>query len=92
MNTRGAEFFDQLSVAVTLTIADTEHKVPGGSVVHFDLDLTQYGFSAEVEVLVQDDKAHGGGFEDKLITDFTQAGEARRWMAVNDITTAIRKM
>lgn len=70
MNARGVEFSDKLSVAVTLTIAGTEHKVPGGSVVHFDLDLTQYGFSAEVEFLVHDDKADGGGFEDKLITDF----------------------
>lgn len=64
------EFSERLAVELTLTIGRRKHRVPGGSVVHLALDLVPYGAEGVVEFLVQDDRAHGGGFDDALNRDF----------------------
>lgn len=63
-------FTDRLAIAVTLKIAGKQHEVPGGAVKRLALELEPYGFSGEVEFVVQDDAAHGGGFTDDLRDGF----------------------
>lgn len=70
MNLEPSPFDDRLAVAVTLTIGGTEYDLAGGGVRHFALELHSYGFSGVVELVVQDDLAHGGGFEDTLKDPF----------------------
>jgi hypothetical protein len=68
----GRGFDDRLAVTLTLTIAGTEHAIPGGSVDELTLDLRSYGFSGALAFVVQDDQSHGGGFTDELHTDFLE--------------------
>jgi hypothetical protein len=68
-----APFEDRLAVSVTLTIAGTAYAFAGGSVPHVELRLANHGFAGAVELLVQDDSAHGGGFEDALLEPFLGA-------------------
>jgi hypothetical protein len=65
-----SEFADRLAVTLTLTISGTKHAIVGGSVRDLALDLHSYGFSGSLTFIVQDDKAHGGGFTDALRADF----------------------
>jgi hypothetical protein len=62
----GASFTDSLAIAVTLTIAGKQHALPGGSIKRIALELEPFGFTGELEFVVQDDAAHGGGFTDEL--------------------------
>lgn len=63
---------DQLRPTLKLTIAGTEHKVPGGQLKLVELELYSYGFCAYVEFILIDDKSLSGGFKDELITDFVK--------------------
>jgi len=63
-------FTDRLAVGVTLKITGKEHKIPGGAVKRAELELEAYGFSGELEFVVQDDADHGGGFTDELRDGF----------------------
>lgn len=71
--TAEAAFEDRLAVSVTLTIAGTEHAFGGGSVPLVDLRLCAHGFEGTVELLVQHDTDHGGGFTDELLDAFLGA-------------------
>lgn len=73
MDPAPSSFRDRLAVDVTLTIGGTEYELAGGGVRHFSLELRSYGFTGVVELVVQDDKAHGGGFEDSLKDPFLGA-------------------
>lgn len=63
-------FSERVAASVTLTIAGTSYAFAGGDVPYVELRLLCYGFSGAVEVLVHDDAAHGGSFEDGLLTAF----------------------
>src|SRR5689334_18071371 len=63
-------FQERLSVTLTVTIGGAAHTIPGANVRVVELDLLSYGFTGEVEFLVTDDQAFGGGTTDTLITDF----------------------
>ncbi|MEX1368551.1 MAG: hypothetical protein AB1Z98_35810 [Nannocystaceae bacterium] len=66
-------FEDQLAISVTLTIAGTSYEFSGGGVPHVQLQLSGYGFTGTIELLVQDDAAQGGGFTDSLLEPFLGA-------------------
>ncbi|HEY2027914.1 MAG TPA: hypothetical protein VGH20_01785 [Myxococcales bacterium] len=61
---------DRLSIAVTLTVGQTDHAVPAGNVQSFELDLCGYGFSGYVEFVLADDQALRGPRTDSLLADF----------------------
>ena len=61
---------DRLKLTLSLTIAGTEHKVPGGQVKSLDLELRSWGFSGRVEFVLLDDKEKGGKTKDELYDDF----------------------
>lgn len=63
-------FSDRLAIAVSLTIAGTEHTIPGGAVKLLELELDLLGFCGALEFVLLDDSAYGGGFTDALYTDF----------------------
>lgn len=65
-----SSFTDSLAIGVTLTIAGKQHKIPGGSVKRLELELEPFGFTGELEFVLQDDAAHGGGFTDELRDGF----------------------
>ncbi len=73
MSAAAVTFEDRLEVSVTLTIAGTSYAFGGGGVSHVELWLESHGFSGTVELLVQDDEAQGGGFEDTLLDAFLGA-------------------
>lgn len=73
MSAATSSFEDRLAVSVTLTIAGTAYSFSGGGVPYVELRLESFGFSATLELLVQDDKAQGGGFEDTLLDPFLGA-------------------
>lgn len=66
----GAAFAERLAIGVTLTIAGTEHKVPGGAVKRLELELEPHGFRGELEFVLLDDVAHDGCFQDELQGSF----------------------
>lgn len=70
MTSTAPTFEDRLAVSVTLTIAGTAYAFAGGQVPHVELRLESHGFRGAVELLVQDDSAHGGGFTDELLAAF----------------------
>ena len=63
---------DRLICTLTLTIKGTAYKIPGGQIKRVALDLRSYGFTGEVEFVLHDDKALGGGSEDKLLAAFVK--------------------
>lgn len=63
-------FAERLAIGVELTIAGTVHRIPGGAVKRLALELEPFGFSGELEFLLQDDAARGGGFKDELRDGF----------------------
>jgi hypothetical protein len=63
-------FHERLAVELTLTIGGVEHVIPGGAVKHVELDLELYGFTGTIELVLQDDVEHGGGFSDELRPGF----------------------
>jgi len=63
-------FHERLAVEMTLTIGGVEHVIPGGAVKHVELDLELYGFTGTIELVLQDDVEHGGGFSDELRPGF----------------------
>lgn len=64
---------DRLKIELTLTIAGTEHVIPGACVERFDLELANSGFTGEIEFVLLDDKDEGGGYEDTLYESFLGA-------------------
>lgn len=70
----GVAFTDRLAIAVKLTIAGTEHKIPGGAVKRLELELEPFGFRGELEFVLLDDLAHGGAFTDELQASFLAPG------------------
>lgn len=63
-------FEDRLAASLTLTIGGTAHEIPGGAIKAIELHATMHGFRGELEFIVLDDKGHGGGYTDKLVTSF----------------------
>lgn len=63
-------FEDRLKIGLTLTIGGTDHVIPGGSVERLELELGLHGFRGELEFVLLDDAAMGGGFTDTLAVDF----------------------
>lgn len=62
---------DRLAITLKLTIDGTEVKLFGAQVKRLELTLTTYGFAGEIEFLQADDKAKGGGAQDKLLKHIT---------------------
>ncbi|MDC0723562.1 hypothetical protein [Nannocystis bainbridge] len=67
---REGSFTERLAIGVTLKIAGKEHEIAGGAVKRVELELEPFGFSGELEFVLQDDAAHGGGFTDELREGF----------------------
>ncbi|MCK6545280.1 hypothetical protein L6R52_05380 [Myxococcota bacterium] len=63
---------ERLSVTVNLTLAGAAHEIPGGDVRAIDVQLTPWGASGAVELVVQDDSARGGPHSDELLADFVK--------------------
>jgi len=66
-------FNERLSVTLTLTIAGTDHKIIAGSMKRFSLELWSWGLEGEAEFLITDNKARGGGTQDKLLPAFMKS-------------------
>lgn len=65
-------FDDRLAITLTLTAGGTAHAIAGGAVKELTLELSSYGFCGSLSFVLQDDTAHGGGFRDDLLADFTK--------------------
>lgn len=63
---------ERLSVATTLGVGGAVHQIPGGDVRLLNLELTAWGTSGWIEIVVQDDSARGGLYEDTLLADFVK--------------------
>ncbi len=61
---------DRLKIALTLTIAETEHSISGGSLKNLELHLRSYGFFGRLDFILLNDKDFGGKIKDELNADF----------------------
>lgn len=70
---------ERVALTVTLVLGGKEHAIPGGNVRALSLEMTSYGVSGTIEVVMQDGGALQSKYEDDLLDDFLKPdlGEVR---------------
>ncbi len=82
---------ERLATSLSLNVGGKDHVIPGGNVRAFSLELSPWGAEGWVEWVLQDDKRHGGKYEDKLLADFVKPDLGQITISITAVLTDAQK-
>jgi hypothetical protein len=82
---------ERLAISLSLDVGGAAHSVQGGDVRGFSLELTPWGAEGWVEWILQDDKRHGGKYEDDLLADFVKPDLGELTISIKAVLTDAQK-